>query len=309
MLTNGLNLRNKRKVIRKCFAVFLILLFLQQKIWADTSLAPAPFSPVSGPVIFSPTSPLFAPLIGDPREPSVGMTSYINERGFEGSLGGTLDLLRWKSSADMEWGLGISAGLWILTQNPDLSLLLADDWFTGLYISEKTGLFSFRFEFQDQKSNLGDALSNDEQPFYPYNSAHPDTSLYYFTRNNENLTISLDALTGLRLYVGGGCPSFWEDFDPTESQIFLFSGFEAYSNYFSFLGAACRGYGTYHFKYQDQAGGTYNNTVQLGLQWKLDIKQRRSLRLAMIYYEGHSEFGEFYEQFDQHWGISLFFDP
>ncbi|HXL72580.1 MAG TPA: DUF1207 domain-containing protein, partial [bacterium] len=297
---------------RKCFVVFLILLFLQQKIWASTSLpqagnanalAQSPLSPVSGPVLFSPTSPLFAPLIGDPREPSIGMTSYINERGFEGSLGGTLDLLRWKSSADMEWGLGISAGLWTLTQNPDLSSLLADDWFTGLYISEKTGPFSFRFEFQDQKSNLGDALSDDEQPFYPYNPAHPDSSLYYFTRNNEDLTISLDALTGLRLYVGGGCPAFWEDFDPTESQIFLFSGFEAYSNYFPFLGVSCRGYGTYHFKYEDQAGGTYNNAVQLGLQWKLDIQQRRSLRLAMIYYEGHSEFGEFYEQFDQHWGI------
>jgi hypothetical protein len=294
-----------------------MFLTLRASVWADTaavtshtdlSLDQAQTQQVSGPVIFSPISPLFAPLIGDPREPSIGMTPYLNEQGFELALGGSLDLLRWKSSADMEWGLGLSAGLWTLTQNPDLSSLLVDDWFTGIYIGERTGPFSFRFEVQDQKSNLGDALSNNEQPFYPYNPAHPDSSLYYFTRNNENLTVSLDALSWLRLYIGGGCPTFWEDFDPAESQVFLFTGLEAYTDYFSFLGS-CRVYGTYHFKYQDQAGGTFDNAVQLGLQWKPDIKQRRSLRLALIYEEGHSEFGQFYEQLDQHWGISLFFDP
>jgi hypothetical protein len=262
----------------------------------------------SGAVIFSPTPPLFSPLIGDPREPSIGMTSYLNEKGFEGSLGGTMDLLRWKSSADMEWGLGISAGLWTLTENPDLSSLLVDDWFTGLYISEKSGPFSFRFEFQDQKSNLGDAIYNDDQPFYPYNPAHPDSSLYFFTRNNENLTVSLDALSWLRLYVGGGCPTFWADFDPTESQVFIFSGLEAHSSPFHFLGL-CRGYGTYHFKYQDQAGGTYNHEVQAGLQWFDGIQQRRSLRLAVVYYAGHSEFGQFYEDVNHHLGLGFYFDP
>jgi hypothetical protein len=263
----------------------------------------------SGAVIFSPTRPLFSPLIGDPREPSIGMTSYLNEKGFEGSLGGTLEFLRWKSSPDTQWGLGIFAGLWTLGENPDFSSLLVDDWFTGLYISEKTGPFSFRLEFQDQKSNLGDALHNDEEPFYHYNPAHPDSSLYYFTRDNQNLTISLDAFPCLRLYVGGGCKTWWDDFDPSESQIFIFSGLEAYSVSFPFLGVSCRAYGTYHFKYQDQAGGTYDHAAQIGLQWRAYPDERRSLRLALTYYGGHSEFGQFYQDYDHHLGLSLYFDP
>jgi hypothetical protein len=283
------------------FRLFLILFsfFTSVDSWAKET---------SGPVIFSPARPLFAPLIGDPREPSIGMNAYLSEQGYEDSVGGSIDLLRWKSSADMEWGMGLSAGLWTLSQDPGLSTLLVDDWNMSLYLSEKSGPFSFRLEFQDQKSNLGDALNNNEKPFYPYNPAYPDSSLYYFTLNNENLTVSLDAFIWLRIYVGGGCPTYWDDFDPTESRIFLFAGLEVRSEPFDLLGP-CKAYGTYHFKFQDMAGSTYNHALQLGLQWFDGPQQERSLRLAVDYYAGHSEFGQFYEQYDQHLGLSLYFDP
>jgi hypothetical protein len=83
---------------------------------------------------------------------------------------------------------------------------------------------------------------------------------------------------------------------------------EARSEPFDFLGS-CRVYGTYHFKYEAQAGSTFNHALQLGLQWFQDSEQGRSMRLAVDYYEGHSEFGEFYKQYDQHMGIGVFFDP
>ncbi len=242
-----------------------------------------------------PVQPLFSPLVANPREPSIGLVAYGNEKGFAGSLGGTLEFLRWRSSPGMEWGLGIFGGIWTLGGEADFSTLLTDDWFSGAYLSGKTGPFSFRFEFQDQKSNLGDAF---------YSSGEP----VYFTRDNQNLTLSLDALRGLRLYAGGGARTWWDDFDPTESQVFLFAGVEVRAGPFSLMGSPCRGYGAYHFKYQDQAGGTFNHAAQLGLQWDA-LPGGAGLRLAVLYYNGKSEFGEFYRQDDRHWGLGLFFDP
>ncbi len=68
-----------------------------------------------------PGRPQFSPLLADPREPSIGMVSYTSEKGFEGSLGGTLEFLRWKSAADMEWGWGIFTGIWTLSDSPVLT--------------------------------------------------------------------------------------------------------------------------------------------------------------------------------------------
>jgi hypothetical protein len=223
----------------------------------------------------------------------VGFNSYANERGFQASLGGTLDFLRWKSAPDMEWAWGIFAGLWTLSQNADLSGLEADDWFSGTYLSEKTGPFSFRFEFQDQKSDLGQALFDSEK-------------ILLFTRDNFNLTASLQALPGLRLYAGEGLKFPWDDFDRAESQSFFFTGLEVLTKPFAFLGD-CRGYGAYHFKYQNQAGETFDHAAQLGLRW--GGGPGPSLRLALTYYTGHSEFGQFFQQMDQHWGIGVFYDP
>ena len=263
--------------------VILALIFpcLLPRAWGD-------------PVSFSLVRPLFTPLISDPREPSIGMEAFTSERGYESSLGGSVDFLRWKASPDMEWGLGIFAGLWVLSDQPDFSGLAADDWFSGAYLSEKSGPFSLRFEFQDQKSDTGDSLYGQKN--------------IGFTRDNFNLTLSLEALRDVRLYAGGGLRWPWDDFIKSQSQAFLFTGLEAYSPSFSFIGP-CRAYGAYHFKFQDQAGGTYNHEVQLGLRWKGNSQDGSSLRLALIYYNGHSEFGEFFQREDAHGGIGVFYDP
>ncbi len=151
------------------------------------------FAAGEGALSFLPGRPLFAPLGADPREPSIGLAGYTSETGYEGSLGGTLELLRWRSSPDMEWGLGIFAGLWTLGGEADFSTLIADDWYSGAYLSGKTGPFSFRFEFQDQKSDLGDSYI-------------PSSAPVNFTRDNQNLTLSLGGPTGRKALRGGRGP-------------------------------------------------------------------------------------------------------
>ena len=294
-------------------ALFLIWILFSSPtaLWAQTNPSNPPDPALSSPDksqsepstlgkvedswTFFPAGTLFSPLLADPREPSIGMVSYASEKGFEGSLGGTLEALRWKSAPDMEWGWGIFTGIWTLSDSPDLADLRVSDWYSGTYLSEKTGPFSLRFDLENQASNLGDA-----------NYMNPSVG---FNRELFKLTISLNVLPDLRVYMGGGCKWPFEDYINYETQVLFFSGLEATSAPFSLLGSPCRGYLAYHFRYQDQAGGTYNHTVQCGLRMNLDQAQSGSLRLALIYDGGHSEFGDFFQQYDQHWGIGIFYDP
>jgi hypothetical protein len=32
------------------------------------------------------------------------------------------------------------------------------------------------------------------------------------------------------------------------------------------------------------------------------------VRLALIYYDGHSDYGQFYQTYDTHWALGVFFD-
>ena len=259
---------------------------------------PASAKAGDGAWTFLPGQTLFSPILADPREPLIGATPLLSEKGYEDAVGGTLEILRWRSSPHTQWGWGVFAGLWTLCQYPDLTGLEAYDWYSGSYLTEKTGDLSFRLEFQDQKGDLGDALEGVQPNFV------------IFTRDNFNLTASLDLPPQLRLYGGGGYKVWWDDFDRGYSQVFLYTGFEAYSGPISFLGPACRGYGAYFFKYQDLArGGTYDHSAQLGLQWGRGPWTGGGLRLALVYYNGRSEFGTFYTDYDHHWGLSLYFDP
>ncbi len=243
---------------------------------------------------FLPGGSLFAPLLAGPREPVIGAAAYLDEKGYEGALGGAVDFFRWRPAPGQEWGLGLSEGLWILADDPGLSRLQADDWYTSPYLSYRTGVWSFRLEFQDQKSNLGDALEG-VRPVFAY------------TRDNFNLAASFHPSPPTRLYFGGGTRTWWDDFDLKESNLFGFAGFEARSQPFSLLGAACRAYGACHFEYQDLAGGTFDTSLQCGLF--IPGAGGPSCRLALTYYAGHSEFGEFYQQLDRHLGLGVLLDP
>ncbi len=272
-------------------------------IYAWTGLATSPAFAGESPWTFLPLEPQFAPLIGDYREPNVSVIPHLNEQDFEGNAGGTAELIRWKSAADMEWGVGVFGGAFFLFQDAGLSVLRVIDWTSGFYLSEKTGPFCFRAEFQDEKSDLGDEYEYE----YPlFNGARP----YFYDWHNDNLTVSFNPSGQFRVFAGGGAKVFWEVYDPTESLAFTFCGAEAYSSPFSFLSPFCRAYGTYYLKYQDQDGGFADQEFQLGLQFKGDANQQRALRLAVLYYLGHSPYGLYSDQPNTHsFELGLFIDP
>ena len=95
-----------------------------------------------------------------------------------------------------------------------------------------------------------------------------------------------------------------------EKPFFIHGGTELYTDSFGFIGGTVgRGYFTYDIKIKNEAGGVVNQAFQWGLQWKWKKESRQALRFALLYYNGNSEYGQFYRLNDNHWGLGIYFDP
>src|SRR5271155_4275269 len=56
---------------------------------------------------FLPVSPLFQPLIADPREPGTALIAHTTETRYEGEVGTFFELLRWNLPDKTHWGWGV----------------------------------------------------------------------------------------------------------------------------------------------------------------------------------------------------------
>jgi hypothetical protein len=83
---------------------------------------------------------------------------------------------------------------------------------------------------------------------------------------------------------------------------------EAYTPPFGPEATFLRAYITGDFQWKGETQ-SLNQAYQLGFQWKPNKEGYRDMRLALLYYNGHSDFGQFYQDLDEHWGIGLYFDP
>ena len=246
------------------------------------------------PWVFLPLTPLFEPLIGNPQEPHTSLIAYGNQSRFEGTVGTTMEIVRCQPPGQTQWGMGFfGAGFILLDENGASFPMRAGDWCAGIYASESYGVFENRLEFQHQSSHLGDSLEGQRE-------------ILIYNGENFNITTSLRPLDGLRFYAGAGC---WIDFFPSDNTFFASLGTEIYSPFFGVAGTSLRGYSTVDLNWKTPAGGTLDKTLQLGLQWKFKKQETRSIRAALVYYNGHSEFGQFHADPDEHWGFGLFFDP
>ena len=153
--------------------VFL-LFFLFSPLFAQTSTPTPAWT-------FLPGEPLFAPLIGDPREPHTSVTAYTNHNLFEGAVGATMELVRHTPGDGTQWGWGLfGAGYILLSEYGATFPMQAGDWYAGTYVSEKSGPYSFRLEFEHQSAHLGDSLQG------------TSTLPIFYSRENFNLSFSDD---------------------------------------------------------------------------------------------------------------------
>ena len=165
---------------------------------------------------------------------------------------------------------------------------------SGTYFSQSSGAFSHRFEYTHVSSHLGDELFD----YVPR---------IIYTRESFRLTSSFQPSKEFRLYAGAG---YYPHIAPQEPPFFMHGGVELYTPYFEFLAhTTARAYMTYDLKIKDEAGGVVNHAFQWGLEWREKEDSGHALRFALLYYNGNSEYGQFYQQKDDHWGFGFYFDP
>ncbi len=168
----------------------------------------------TGTMDILPPAALFQSLIGDPREPYTGITAYGNQSRFEGAVGETFDFLRYLPPDKTQWGWGVfGQGYILLDENGATFPMRAGDWYAGMYVSETSGDFSHRLEFEHQSAHLGDSLEGLQRPIF-------------FSRENFNYTFAFRRREAYGLYAGLGA---WENMFPRGAALFASLGIEIYS--------------------------------------------------------------------------------
>jgi hypothetical protein len=272
----------KRLQYVRFFLGFLPLLFAISPSRAD-----------SNTWLFLPVTPLFSPLIADPREPQIDLIGYTTQSRYEGEVGSFVEFLRYRPDDGSQWGWGIfGAGYILLDENGATFPMRGGDWYAGMYASEKSGNFSGRVEFEHESSHLGDSLQGIQTPLF-------------VSRENLNLALSYLEPGLFRLYSRVG---FWENMAPTGDPFFSSLGGELYSPSFGSGRMDLRLYSSLDLTYKAETPNTLNKTWQLGLRAGLEPQGGRAIRLALIYYDGNSEFGQFYQEPDTHWAVGVYFD-
>jgi hypothetical protein len=247
---------------------------------------------------FLPAEPLFNPLIGDLREPHDNLSAQTNQSRFEGAVGQGIELLQWSPDEAARWGWGLEGASYIELDSIGNSMFpeRVSDWQFGTYFSMKSDDLSFRLQYLHVSSHLGDEL------FYTI-------PRIIYSRESLRLTCSYDFSGSFRLYGGLG---YWThlSLNPDDPRIFGHAGLELYTSFFPFIvGTSGRGYFSYDLQVLGEAGGVIDQTFQVGLQWKWKKDSHQSIRMALLYYSGNSQYGQFYEMNDSHWGLGIFFDP
>lgn len=245
---------------------------------------------------FLPKYPAFQKLIGDPREAQCAIVAQTDHDQFDASIGLAYEFLQWLPKDGSKWGWGILGASFIQLDaiGGNVYPERISDWHLGMYFSQSSGDLSHRLEYLHVSSHLGDEFFNVIPRFI-------------YTRESFRFTSSWKPADRIRLYGGLG---YWGHIDPEDKPFFIHLGSELYTGSFDFLaGTVGRGYFTYDMKLKDEAGGIVNQTFQWGLQWKWKENSSEAIRLALLYYNGNYEYGQFGQFKDDHWGLGVFLDP
>lgn len=261
--------------------------------WASWGRAVAQDSHVS----FLPAGHVFAPLLADLREPQTGLAEETSLDLYDGDLGGSLDLVSLTAGESSQWAWGVlGSGYLHLYEYAWTSIRVEDiDLWMGTYVSESSGMFSNRLEFLHGTAHLGDW-------YFLTGNLQPITSM----KDGFQFTDSFRPSENFRLYGGLGC---WLDADPSAPPVFAHFGTEIFTGYSQWDNNRFRGLFAYDLKVGNDVAGVVDQNFELGIQLKGGKETDTSLRLAVLYYNGNSPYGQFVAQKDNYWSLGFFVDP
>jgi len=250
---------------------------------------------------FLPKSPLFQPLLADPRWPhfSASFQRYINNDLLKNvastSFGESIGLYRLRGPLESTIQLGIHAGVFSIFDLDSQSFdLINADYMVGIPLTFKKGNFANMTRIFHQSSHLGDE-------FLLRGQTDERVNLSYESVNN---LFSYHLPAGFRIYAGGGYifhkdPS---DLDPWSTQ----AGMEFRSPWF-WLKGALRPVAAVDVQNRQESNWSTDVSARAGIQFENPDFFSRKLQLLFEYYNGKSPNGQFYESNIEYFGLGLHF--
>ncbi len=240
---------------------------------------------------FLPAEPLFKSLLADPREPRAALTRTLGKRQWEGAIGRTIELTQWGRGVRKAWGITGAAYAWLDQRGTSFPLRDSDWWF-GTYLARKAGVASQKLEYTHVSSHLGDALFNQQ-------------GRIVYSREMFRLLLSAERKADRRFYLGAG---YWIKTIPREKPWFFQVGMSNSLGLGRALGREVSLDTGYDLKYKNEADGTLNSSVILGFRLHELGDVLHGVRLALGYFNGRSEYGQFFREHDRRWTLGLQFD-
>lgn len=240
---------------------------------------------------FLPSELLFRPLFADPREPRAALSRTLGARQWEGAIGRTLELIQWGKGNRRAWGITGAAYAWLDQRGTSFPLRDSDWWF-GTYWARRAGTASQKLEYTHVSSHLGDAL-------------FPQRERIVYSREMFRLLLSAERKAGRRFYLGAG---YWIKTIPKEKPWFFQVGMSNSLELGRSLGKGLSLDTGYDLKYKNEADGGLNTSVILGVRLHEPGDFLRGVRLALGYFNGHSEYGQFFKERDRRWTMGLSFE-
>ena len=251
--------------------------------------------------VFLPTTPLFQPLLADPRWPhfSASFQRYIDDEQLRNvastNFGESFGIYRLRGPWESTMELGIQAGVFAIFDIDSQSFdLINADYLVGIPFTIKKGNFANLTRIFHQSSHLGDEFllrgQTDERINLSYEGV---TSL-----------LSYHLPAGFRFYAGGDYIFHREPtgLDPWSTQ----AGLEFRSPRL-WLNGSLRPVAGIDVQNRQESNWNTDVSARAGIQFENPDFLSRKLQLLFEYYNGKSPNGQFYENNIEFFGLGLHF--
>ncbi|MCY3711653.1 MAG: DUF1207 domain-containing protein [Gemmatimonadetes bacterium] len=272
----------------------------------------------------APQQRLFRPLLADPTEARLAVTSNLGDR-LNGDIGGS-----WEA-ADYAWGAdggrrfrtGIHAGVFSKLRRSGTTFPLETaDYLIGFHADLGNDRYTGRFEYAHVSAHLADGYEGYGGPHQPDqedragHSDQEDRATRAMTYSREYFT--LYGAREMRFAPGSAIGSTigsarvygslrWSNHAiPDVRRWRVQGGAELVFRPFAGEGGATRVYLACDVRLFRDGEISVNRTAHAGLLFHNESS--RGLRLAFVYHGGRSEHGQFHHLEDDYAGIGLFFD-
>jgi len=249
--------------------------------------------------LLSPIS-IFQPLLADPKWPRFTLAYHYYTKGpfksvFSPNFGAALPLVRWKSTNNLTYEIGLHAGLFAMMDiQSSPTRLINADYFIGPTLAIKNGQWDSLSRISHTSSHLGDEflLSKEGKKIQRINLSYEVIEQIF----------AYNFLNGLKPFAGVGYifhadPSYYKTME-------FLAGFDYRHPEYYFYGYARPIFAVYS-KTSNNFSWHPSLSIKGGLEFKDKFVIGKELQLLLEYYNGNSIQGQFYKTRESYVGASL----